>query len=95
MSKTEKVLEKWKKTGQPARKSLVIAVLDKYFPGRYKQGKGSHIIVKHPALRGLSQFGEGRFNVVIRKGQEVKPVYLRDIVRAIEYLIQIGEIPKE
>lgn len=95
MSKIKKALKKWKQTGQSAPKSLVIAVLDRYFPGRYKQGRGSHIIVKHPALEGLPQFAEGRFIVVIHKGQKVKPVYLRDIVRAIEYLIEIGEIPKE
>lgn len=95
MSKIEKVLDKWKTTGQPAPKKRVINVLDRYFPGRYRFGSGSHIIVEHPALRGLPQFAEGRFNVVIWKGQKVKPVYLRDIARAIEYLIQMGEIPKE
>jgi hypothetical protein len=43
----------------------------------------------------LPQFADGRFNVVILKGQKVKPVYLRDIVKAVEYLIEIGEIKIE
>lgn len=95
MSRIEKVLERWKTTGQPAPKKVVIAVLDRYFAGRYKLSSGSHIVVRHPGLRGLPQFAEGRFTVAIRKGQKVKPVYLRDIVRAIEHLVEVGEIKEE
>jgi hypothetical protein len=95
MSKIRNVLDRWKTTGQPAPKTRVISVLDKCFPGRYRFGSDSHIIVEHPALRGLHQFANGRFNVVIWKGQKVKPVYLRDIVRAVEYLMEIGEIKRE
>jgi hypothetical protein len=95
MPKKDKVLERWKTTGQPAPKAQVIAVLEKYFPGRYKLCRGSHIVVRHPGLRELPHFADGRFNVVILRGQKVKPVYLRDIVKAVEYLIEIGEIKRE
>jgi len=92
MSKIQKVLERWKTIGQPAPRKQVENVLERYFPGRYKVSRGSHIVVRHPGLRGLPQFAEGRFTVAIRKGQKVKPFYLRDIVRAIEYLVETGEI---
>jgi predicted RNA binding protein YcfA (HicA-like mRNA interferase family) len=95
MSKIEKALERWKKTGQPAPKTLVKAVLDKYFPGRYREGRGSHIVVEHPALKGLPGFADGRFTVPIKGGQKVKPLYLRNIVKVIEYLVEIGEVRKE
>jgi len=95
MSNIEKVLDGWKRTRQPVPKRQVENVLEKYFPGRYRVSRGSHIVVRHPGLRGLPKFAEGRFTVAIWKGQKVKPVYLRDIVRAIEYLVETGDIKRE
>ena len=92
MSTIKKVLGKWKTVKQSVPKEQVIAVLKKYFPGKYKLKGGSHIIVRHPSLRGLPGFAEGRFLIVVEGGQKVKRWYLKNLVMAIEYLMEIGEI---
>jgi hypothetical protein len=95
MSKIEKRLEKWKTVKQPVPKEQVITVLERLFPGNYEFKGGSHIVVKHPSLRGLPGFPEGRFNIAVWKGRKVKRWYLKDLIKVIEYLVEKGEIRKE
>jgi hypothetical protein len=93
MSKIEKTLEKWKKGKQPVPIEKVIAVLEKYFRHKYEIKGGSHIVVKHPELKGLPEYGaEGEFVIAIKGGQKVKPIYLKRLVAVIEYLEDIGAI---
>lgn len=96
MSKIEKTLEKWKKGKQPVPKEKVIAVLEKYFRHNYEIKGGSHIVVRHPGLEGLPGYGaNGEFSIPIKGGQKVKPKYVKDLVKVIEYLVEKGEIRKE
>jgi hypothetical protein len=96
MSKIEKILEKWKQGKQPVPKEKVIAVLEKYFRHNYEIKAGSHIVVRHPELKGLPGYGaKGEFSIAIKGGQKVKPIYLKDLVVAIEYLQEMGIISKE
>jgi hypothetical protein len=88
MSRIEKVLGKWENTGQPVPKEQVIAVLEKYFPDKYEFKGGSHIVVKDPRLRGFPGFAEGWFTIAVTGGQKVKPIYLRRLVKIIEFLME-------
>jgi len=93
MSKIQKTIEKWKDGKQPVPKEKVIAVLEAYFPHNYEIKGGSHIVVRHPELKGLPGYGaEGEFTVVIQGGQKVGPLYLKRLVRVIEHLQDIGAI---
>jgi len=91
MSKILKILEKWKHRKQPAPKHEVIAVLNRYFPENYKFKSGSHIVVWHPLLKGLQEYGaKGEFTIVIESGKRVKHIYLRRLLAVIEYLSEMG-----
>jgi hypothetical protein len=96
MTKILNKLEKWKYGSQPVPKEEVIAVLKKYFPGNYRLKSGSHIVVNHPSLIGLPDYGaKGEFTVATEGGKKVKPVYLRRLLKVIDYLSEIGAINKE
>jgi hypothetical protein len=87
MTKIEKKIERWKSVKQPVSKDEVIAVVRRYFPDSYEYKSGSHIVVRHPTLKGIDGFGpRGEFVIAIKGGQKVKPVYLKTLVEAIEYL---------
>lgn len=91
MTKIEKKIEKWKGAKQPVPKDEVIAVVKRYFPDSYEYKSGSHILVRHPMLKGIDGFGSrGEFVIAIKGGQKVKPVYLKTLVEAIEYLEELN-----
>jgi hypothetical protein len=96
MSKIEKTLKKWRKSKQPAPKGKVVAVLDKYFVGNYEFKGGSHIVVRHPLLEGIPDYGaKGEFVIAVESGQRVKPVYLKTLVKVIDYLYETEAIKEK
>ncbi len=86
MSKTEKILKKWRNKPTIVRKEEVLNILRKYgFEIEHK--KGSHIIVRHEKLIGKCGFGIlGDFTVPVKNGRDVKGFYLKQILKAIEII---------
>jgi|WetSurMetagenome_2_1015567.scaffolds.fasta_scaffold02398_13 hypothetical protein len=86
MGKAEKRLKSWSQNTPPdAPVGEVKAVLKRYFPGKYEEKAGSHIVVRHEKLKGCQEFGiNGEFTIPVKSGQKVKGWYLKRLVRAIE-----------
>lgn len=88
MSRIDKKLEKWgTKPSTDAPVDEVVAVLDRFFDGCYENKAGSHIVVRHEKLVGVSDFGPmGELTIAVKGGQRVKGIYLKRLVLAIEIL---------
>ncbi|MDP3025570.1 MAG: hypothetical protein Q8O10_08555 [candidate division Zixibacteria bacterium] len=96
MSKILKIIEKWKQGNQPAQKEEVFTILNKFFPGNWECKSGSHVVVRHPLLSGLPEYGvAGEFSIAITGGRKVKHIYLKEILKVVEYLGEKGVISKE
>jgi hypothetical protein len=96
MSKIEKILEKWKHGKQLVPKEEVFAVLNKFFPGRWEHKSGSHVVVRDPLLKHLHDYGpKGELSIPIKSGRKVKPIYLKELLKIIEYLYEMGSIKEE
>jgi len=97
MSKILKILEKWKHGKQTVPKEEVFAIPNKFFPSGWEQKTGSHVVVRHHLLKLLPEYygAKGEFSIAIEGGRRVKPVYLKNLVKAIDYLCEMGAIKKE
>ena len=93
MSKRDKSLANWKTQPQPdATVETVGAILAYYFAEGFTKsvGAGSHQLrVSHPALVGHPLY-RGKLSIPVKNGQAVKPLYLKQIVEAIE-IVQEAE----
>ena len=93
--KFKNILEKWANGKQEADLSEVEQVLDEFFPGKwgYNSKTGSHnLFVEDDSFIGISGINKDmpRFNIPSKNGRHVKPVYLRDIVKAIKRIREIS-----
>ena len=96
MSKLEKILKKWKSSKQPVPKEEVFTVLNKFFPDGWEHKSGSHIVVRHHLLKQLPDYGsKGEFSIAIKSGKRIKPIYLKELLKVIEYLGEMGAIKEE
>ncbi|RLB87210.1 MAG: hypothetical protein DRH50_17250 [Deltaproteobacteria bacterium] len=88
MGKPAKILKKWRKNRpKEAKFQEIKTVLNVYFPGMWEEKAGSHIVVRHESLIGISIFGpKGEFTIVKKKGQKVKGHYLKVILKAIDII---------
>lgn len=86
MTRREKIVQSWRTTRDNARVDEVIAVLEHYFGAHFYKAEGtSHQLrIKHPALIGHPNFVGGTLSIPIHGGQSIKPIYLRQIVVAID-----------
>jgi hypothetical protein len=88
MGKADKLYLKWKaRTPKEAKIRDVKTVLDQFFQGSWEFGKGSHIVVRHEALkvsRSFQPFGE--ITIPVKSGQKVKGFYIKILIEAIEVL---------
>lgn len=92
MGKSEKLIERWKQSRPTfVRKGEVETVLNRYFKGEWVHDGGSHIVVRNEILKKYKDYQPfGEFTVVIKGGQQVKGVYVKEILKAIS-LIQEDE----
>ena len=88
MSKVDKILGKWlQNTPTDVPKNKVLAIIDRFFPGQWKQEKSSHIVIQDNRLIGIPGYGpEGDFDIPVKGGQRVKGYYLKNLVRTIKLL---------
>lgn len=88
MTKRQKLFDKWKKnTPTTARRSEVEAILDYYFPDEYNWDGGSHIVVESDILKELREIAPlGILSIPVKNGREVKGVYLKTLMKVIEYI---------
>ena len=85
MGAGRKLFERWCGRGVPTEASVedVEHVLDEYFPGCDRRGKGSHVrVVRHPWLASLPQLPMGLQRICRRNGK-VPEEALKDLVFAI------------
>ncbi len=97
MTRHDKKIDKWlRSTPKEAPVESVLAVLDRYFSGRYERKSGSHIVVRDERLWGVEGLGaDGQFVLAVKRGQAVKGVYLKKIAAAIEILKRREETKDE
>jgi hypothetical protein len=89
MSKIEKRLEKWLTTKQFVPLNEVEAVIENYFPDVDKKKGGSHrYLLSHIAMKDEPDFAPNGTMLIPVKGNKVKPVYIRQLAKAIA-LIEI------
>ena len=92
MSKPEKLLEQWTTKAPPeVRLNDVKVLLNRYFPGSWKQESTSHIVAQHDELkhyRGFQPYGE--VSLAVKGGRMVKKHYLKHFLAAIRILIEQG-----
>lgn len=91
MSKQQKKFKKWKnnppvEAGVDEVKSLIKAYFGKE---NLKEPGGSHMIVTHEKLKGLKDYGQkGEFGIPVKGGQKVKGFYIKDLIKAIDIIIE-------
>lgn len=88
MTKVGKRLSKWLESPPKEEpKDNVIAVLRRFFPGQYEEKRGSHIVVRDDALKGVPDYGpDGDFTIPVKGGQKVKGFYLKRLAQTIRLL---------
>jgi hypothetical protein len=89
----EEIVEEWR-TRRPKEVRLrdVEKVLKHFFPDQHRKGKGSHIVVEHPMLRGVPGYGaKGDFDIPVKNGRVVKFPYINKLVQTIELLREMTE----
>jgi hypothetical protein len=91
MSRAEKKISRWlENPPTDAPKDEVIAVVQRFFAGRFEFKAGSHIVVRDERLRGYPNYGpDGDFTIPVRGGQKVKGVYLKRLAETISLLEEI------
>ena len=88
MSKTDKVLAKWKTKPTLVEKEEVFRVLRR-FGFKIEAKRGSHNIISHEDLIGAPNFGlHGEFCLPIYNGRKVKGFHLKRVLEAIETSIK-------
>ena len=88
MSKVDKILERWlQNTPTDEPKDRVIAIIDRFFPGQWKQEKSSHVVIQDSRLIGIPSYGPaGDFDIPVKGGQRVKGYYLKKLAQTIKLL---------
>jgi len=88
MSQVGKTLDKWlNNPPKEVPKEKVLAMLDRFLRGQYKEKGGSHITVQDDRLIGFPEYGpDGDFSIVIKGGQKVKGYYLQKLAETIMLL---------
>ena len=85
MSKIDKSIYKWlTNTPTDCPVNRVMAVLKRYFDGKFDQKGSSHIIIRDDRLAGLEEYGpRGHVAIPVKNGQTVKGVYLKKLAVAV------------
>jgi len=88
MSQVKKTLDKWlNNPPKEVPKEKVLAILERFFHGKYKEKGGSHIPVQDDRLIGLPEYGpDGDFAIAIKGGQKVKGYFLKNLAETIMLL---------
>ena len=84
MSRTDKILAKWKAKPTSVEKEEVFCLLRRFgFKIEYK--RGSHSIISHEGLIDSPNFGlNGEFCLPVQNGRKVKGFHLKRVLEAIE-----------
>ena len=85
MSKIDKSIDKWlTDTPTDCPVDRVMAVLKRYFGGKFDQKSGSHIIIRDNRLAELEGYSAlGHITIPVKNGQTVKGVYLKKLALAV------------
>lgn len=92
MSRVDKKIGRWlENPPTDAPRDEVVAVVRRFFAGRYEFKTGSHIVIRDDRLIGVPNYGpNGDFSIPVSGGQKVKGVYLRRLAETIS-LLEEGE----
>lgn len=88
MSKLNKILADWENNRpREVLRGKVETVLDEYFPGEWRLDGGSHIVIRSKVLKKYKKYQPyGEVTVPLKSGRYVKWFYIKDILKAIEFL---------
>lgn len=84
MSRTHKIIERWKMRPTSVKKEEVFCILQ-HFGFKIEYKRGSHSIISHTELIGEPNFGlHGEFCLPVHNGRKVKGFHLKRVLEAIE-----------
>ncbi len=84
MSRTDKILAKWKTKPTSVEKEEVFCILRR-FGFKIECKRGSHSIISHKGLIESPNFGlSGEFCLPVQNGRKVKGFHLKRVLEAIE-----------
>lgn len=91
MSKIDKLYNKLKNPSykQKINKDDIIPLLNHYFPYQYQyEGtRGSHVYkIEAPELIDHPNCIEGIYSIPVSGGKKIKPVYVKQLIKIIEYV---------
>ena len=91
MSRTDKILARWKAKPTAVEKEEVFCVLRR-FGFKIESKRGSHNIISHKELIESPNFGlNGEFCLPVQNGRKVKGFHLKRVLEAIETSAQSNE----
>ena len=92
MGKAQKLFKKWSENiPTDARVQEVETLLNHYFNGLWNQQKTSHIVVRCEELKTLQDYQPyGEISVPVKGGQKVKGRYIKELIKAIGILEELG-----
>ncbi|GAK54129.1 hypothetical protein U14_05407 [Candidatus Moduliflexus flocculans] len=87
MSRTDKIIAKWRTKPTTVEKEEVFCVLRRYgFDIELK--RGSHTIISHAQLAGLPHYGlNGEFCLPVHNGRKIKGFHLKRVLDAVECVL--------
>lgn len=92
MGKAQRLFKKWSKNiPTDARVQEVKTLLNHYFNGLWNQWKTSHIVVRCEKLKAFPDYQPyGEISVPVKGGQKVKGYYIKELIKAIGILEELG-----
>jgi len=93
MGKAQKIFELWADTiPKEARVQDVKTFLNTYFKGMWDQKGSSHMVVRCEALKTFPDYQPyGEISVPVKGGQKVKGFYIKQLVKAVQLLQELGD----
>ncbi|HDR14810.1 MAG TPA: hypothetical protein ENN79_04835 [Desulfobacteraceae bacterium] len=94
MRKADKLLQKWtNNVPKEARVQDVETFINHFFPGMWHQERTSHIVITCEALKPFREYKpNGELTVAVKGGKRVKGFYIKDLVKAVRLLEELGEL---
>ena len=93
MSKSEKLIKKWRRSRpREVRLQEIQTLLNKYFPGQWDWEGGSHIVIRSEFLKKFPAYQPfGEISIPVKSGKKVKWYYTRDLLEAISVIEDFGK----
>ena len=89
MDKFEARVNSWRTTKQNIPVSDVITIINHYFPNcKEAEGTSHRFKIQHNKLKDQSGFFQGCLTLPISHGKQIKPIYIKKLVKAIDIITE-------